>query len=71
MKDVKLRSLLYSYSVVTHLYPLKLQEKNSQDISPILKLLIIRLVDMPILTSDALNFKVNTVIVQYCVYFEI
>ena len=24
-----------------------------------------------IVTSDALNFKVNTVVIQYCVYFEI
>jgi hypothetical protein len=24
-----------------------------------------------LLTSDALNFKVNTVVIQYCVYFEI
>ena len=26
---------------------------------------------LPIITSDALNFVVNTVVIQYCVYYEI
>ena len=35
------------------------------------KRLFIELQVQHMITSDALNFKVNTVVIQYCFYFEI